>query len=122
MTRTARPLPKRPKLPKRPWHALALEAMLAACLGLASVASLAGEHGDHDRARAALAAKEILPLPVVLGKVAKSHPGEVLEVELEREDRQWVYEFKLLQPGGALLKLEVDARTGEVIKRKDVRR
>jgi len=42
----------------------------------------------------------------------------VLELELERKDGRWLYEIKLLRPGGSLLKLEVDARTGEVLRQK----
>jgi uncharacterized membrane protein YkoI len=41
-------------------------------------------------------------------------------VELDRErysDREtWVYEIKLLQADGQLLKLELDAKTGEVLR------
>ena len=42
----------------------------------------------------------------------------MLEVELENHKQQWQYEIKLLQPDGRLMKLQVDARTGEVLKRK----
>lgn len=72
--------------------------------------------GDHERARAALQAGEILPLQKVLERVQRSHPGDVLEVELEREGGRWVYELKLLQRGGSLLRLDVDARTAEVLR------
>ena len=89
--------------------------VLAATL-LASAPALAD--GDHDRARAAVQAGEVLPLKTVLERVARSHPGEVLEVELESEDGRWVYEIKLLQAGGRLVKLEVDAATGEVLRSK----
>ena len=48
------------------------------------------------------------------------HPGQVLEVELERKaaagSGRWVYEIKLLQPSGGLLKLEVDAASARVLK------
>ena len=71
---------------------------------------------DHDRARAALMAGEVLPLPTILERVAKVYPGHVLEVELERENRQWLYELKILQTGGDLIKLEVDAKDGRVLK------
>jgi len=97
----------------------ALSRLLAA-LALAVLPALASER-DHDRARAALQAGEVLPLATVLQRVALSHPGEVLGVELEREDGRWIYELKLLQRGGALVKLEVDARSGEVLKRKERR-
>lgn len=90
-------------------------------LALAGGAAQA-DPGDHDRARAALQAGEVLPLATVLQRVAQSHPGDVLEVELEREHGRWIYELKLLQRGGALLKLAVDARTGEVLQAREGRR
>lgn len=104
-----------------PWTMLQrpLSLLLLAC-SLAAAPALAGER-DHDRARAALQAGEVLPLATVLQRVAQSHPGDVLEVELERQDGRWIYELKLLQRGGALVKLEVDARSGEVLKRKERR-
>ncbi len=91
----------------------------AAALCLAAgglVGAHADDRRDHDRARAALRAGEVMSLQAVLEKVQRSHPGEVLEVELEREDGRWVYELKLLQSGGRLLRLEVDARTAVVLK------
>ncbi|MDP1657556.1 MAG: PepSY domain-containing protein [Hylemonella sp.] len=101
-------------------NTLAIALLLAA--GLMPLASQAESGHDHDRARAALQAGEILPLPVVLERVAKEHPGNVLEVDLEREKNRWVYELKILQSGGGLLKLEVDAKDASVIKRREEKR
>lgn len=82
------------------------------------VAPGAWADSDHDRARAALVAGEVLPLTEVLQRVARQHPGHVLEVELEREHGRWVYELKLLQGDGGVLKLEVDAGDGTVLRRR----
>lgn len=98
---------------------LAIATLLAAA-ALTPLASLAD--GDHDRARAALQAGEVLPLAVVLERVAKDYPGNVLEVELERENGPWIYELKILQSGGGLLKLKVDAKTAAVIRQREVER
>ena len=78
----------------------------------------ARDPGDHDRARQALEAGEILPLKTVLEIVNRDSPGQVMEVELERKNERWVYEIKLLQPGGGLRKLELDAKSGEVLRQK----
>ena len=78
--------------------------------------ALAQASEDHERARAALQAGEVLSLQKVLEKIQRSHPGELLEAELEREHGRWVYELKLLQKGGVLMRLDVDAKTGEVLK------
>ena len=71
---------------------------------------------DHERARAAVQAGQVLPLATLLQQLQRSPPGQVLEVELERDDGRWIYELKLLQSGGQLLKLELDAATGQVLK------
>lgn len=94
---------------------------LAALLlsGLWPPAALASGDGDQDRARAALRAGEVLPLRTLLERLERSHPGQVLELELERDDGRWIYEVKLLQAGGRLVKLKVDARTGEVLRARD---
>lgn len=100
-----------------------MRRLLLLLLPLALVGGVArADPRDHDRARAALQAGEVLPLADVLRRVAQTHPGDVLEVELEREHGRWIYELKLLQPGGALLKLEVDARTGHVLQVRERRR
>jgi uncharacterized membrane protein YkoI len=94
-----------------------LPALLAALLAL-PVDSMAHSEPDQNRARAALQAGEILPLGAILTRLTQTQPGQVLEVELERKDGRWLYEIKLLQPGGGLLKLELDARSGEVLRQK----
>lgn len=74
--------------------------------------------GDHERALQAVQGGQVLPLRSVLERLEREHPGQVLEVELEDEDGRWVYEIKLLQSGGQRIKLELDAKTGEVLRRK----
>lgn len=93
-------------------------AALAAALGLMLplAASADSKDADHDRARSALQAGEVLPLKSLLTQLERSHPGQVLEVELEQEQGQWVYEFKLLQANGRLLRLDLDARTGALLR------
>lgn len=97
--------------------ALSLLIALPLLLVLPAAALADGER-DHDRARAALRAGEVLPLGVILQRVAQQQPGQVLDVELERDHGRWVYELKLLQRSGALVRLEVDALDGRVLRRK----
>lgn len=96
-------------------------APLLLMLALTGAAASARDDSDHDRARDALRAGDVLPLTVVLDRLAREHPGQVLEVELESEDGRWVYEVRLLQPGGRLVKLELDARSGELLRRRERR-
>ena len=93
-------------------RSLLIALVLSAVLALPSHAA---DSGDHDRARKALEAGEILPLKTVLEMVGRESPGQVMEVELERKGERWVYEIKLLRPGGSLVKLLVGASDGTII-------
>lgn len=94
-----------------------LPAVLIAVVALVLPPAWA-DRDDHERARQAVTAGEVLPLRTVLERLERDHPGQVLEVELDREDGRWVYEIKLLQTNGQLLKLEIDARTAETLRSK----
>lgn len=86
--------------------------LLTGALGLPARAS---DHRDHERARQAVQAGQVLPLRTVLERLEREHPGQVLEVELEQDDDVWIYEVKLLQAGGQLVKLKLDARTAALL-------
>jgi uncharacterized membrane protein YkoI len=103
----------------RPGPTVAFAALVVA----AQAAACAGERGgaDQERARAAVRSGEAMPLPALLERVQRTHPGQVLRVELERDDGRWIYELRVLQADGRLLKLEVDARSGEPIEAKPQR-
>jgi uncharacterized membrane protein YkoI len=88
--------------------------LLGAALLSGAQASDKRDH-DHERARAAVLAGEVMPLADLLARLQRTHPGQVLELELEREHGRWLYEVKLLQSNGQLVKLELDARSGSVL-------
>ena len=54
--------------------------------------ALGSDKNDHEKARQALQTGQVLPLTTVLNRLSQSHPGQVLEVELENEGGRWVYE------------------------------
>ncbi len=99
----------------------ALAAVLIFSLPAGQTSWAAGP-GDHERARQALEAGQIQPLRAILDRVEREHPGQVMEVELENEDGRWLYEVKLLQKDGMLVKLKLDARDGTLLGRKEKRR
>jgi len=98
-----------------------LVACLLACLfwSLAATPASASDRDreDHERARQAVQAGQVLPLRTVLERLERTQPGQVMEVELEREDGRWIYEVKLLQTDGRLVKLKLDAQTAAVLPR-----
>ena len=71
---------------------------------------------DHDAAREAYQRGEILPLSQILQRVLKIAPGEVLEVELEEDDGRMIYEIEILEGSGRVIEVEIDARSGAVVK------
>jgi uncharacterized membrane protein YkoI len=110
-----------PDITARPGGRARRRRLLMAAVLLATLAwpaARAGGKDDHERARAAVLAGEVLPAQTVLERLRRSHPGQVLEIELEREDGRWIYEVKLLQADGQLLKLELDGLTADVLKLK----
>ncbi|HUG59437.1 MAG TPA: PepSY domain-containing protein [Candidimonas sp.] len=78
-------------------------------------ASYGGE-SDHEQARHALEAGEILSLRTVMDQVERDYPGQIVKIEFERDDGVWLYEIKVLQSGGRLVKMKIDARDGTVLK------
>lgn len=94
--------------------------ILAATAALLISATLpASADGDHDRALQALRSGEVVSLRTILDKAATDFPGDLIEAELEHENDRMIYEIKLLTPAGQVLKLEYDARTGDLLKAKE---
>ena len=73
------------------------------------------DHGSHELARQALEQGRVLPLRTVLDKVEKEYSGQVVELEFEAEHGEFVYEIRLLQANGTLLKIKMNAVDGSVI-------
>lgn len=96
-------------------HLSAFVVAVVLAAGLVPSASVAGEQ-DHERARQALERGEVLPLRTILDKIARDYPGEVVEVELERERGTWIYEIELIGADGRLVKLEIDAGSAAVLR------
>lgn len=96
---------------------------LAICILAASLlVSPAWADSDHDRARRAVEEGRILPLKEILARAEASHPGQLLEAELEDELGRLIYELKVLTKDGGVVKLYYDAGTGELLKAKEKER
>ena len=88
---------------------------------LTAASAQAGDHKkpDHEVARAALARHEVLPLSRILTLAGQRVPGDVLKVELEDEKGRLIYEVKILGQDGRVREIELDAKTGGVVKIED---
>lgn len=78
-----------------------------------------GRGGDHDDAREAYENGVALPLSQILPLALRAVPGEILEVELEREHGRLVYEIEILARSGRVRKVTLDARTGAILEVED---
>lgn len=99
---------------------LAALLLMAAALASWTTPSDASD-SDHELARQALQQGRVLPLRTVLDQVERDYQGQVIKVEFEHDDGRFIYEIRLLQSGGRVAKLKIDARDGKVLsfKRKD---
>ncbi|WFM70459.1 PepSY domain-containing protein [Halomonas sp. CKK8] len=57
----------------------------------------------------------VVPLPEILDWLEERYAGQVLEVELERDDGRMLYEVEMLGPQGQVVEFEFDAASGELI-------
>lgn len=71
---------------------------------------------DHDEARRAVEEGRTRPLAEILNRIQPRLGGKVIGVELEREHKRYIYELKVMTPGGELREIYVDAMTGEILK------
>jgi uncharacterized membrane protein YkoI len=58
----------------------------------------------------------ILPLEKIVAAARKIKPGEVLETELERKGKGYVYEIEILDVHGQVWEVKLDAKTAKLIK------
>ncbi|GED21541.1 PepSY domain-containing protein [Halomonas halmophila] len=58
---------------------------------------------------------ELVELPTILDWLQSRYRGEVLEVELERDDGATLYEIEMLGPQGQVVEFEFDASDGQLI-------
>ncbi len=91
-------------------------ALLAFLLAGAVVPATADDDDEHDRVRAMMERGEVLPLSAILEIVAREAPGEVIEVDLDEDDGEVIYEIEVLNERGRVLEIEIDAVTGEVLE------
>ena len=57
----------------------------------------------------------MLPLHSVLHQIESQFQGQVLKIEFEDDGGLFIYKIRILQAHGYLLKLKVNALTGEVL-------
>ena len=62
---------------------------------------------------------EVRSLADILTALRDKLPGEVVGVEIEREEGHWMYEFLVVDNQGRLFEVYVDARTAAIERVKE---
>ncbi len=104
-----------------PGAALVLTTATSALIAAALLSSHAAA-SDKPRSQEVRALREsgrILPMEDILARARTIRPGQVVEVELEREDGMYVYEVKIIDDADTVHKLEMDAASGELVERRE---
>lgn len=87
--------------------------LLILCLLLPVVSGASDD--DHDAAKRLREAGEIVPLEKLLVDVRSRHGGRILEIELEYERDQYVYEIEMVDDDGKVHEYYYDARDGRFL-------
>lgn len=101
------------------WLTVVAAAGLGLLPALADGDRETAEEQDHDRARGAVERGDILPLATILEAIRPSIDGEIVGIELEREDGRWIYEIKVIDRRGRMLEIDADARTAKRLEDED---
>ncbi len=83
----------------------------------------AGNNAEQNLARSALASGEAIPFAAVQARLTEECRCQILEAKLHIEKKhdtpQLIYDIKAITPGGRIIKLEMDARTGGIVSMKN---
>nr|WP_299243513.1 PepSY domain-containing protein [uncultured Halomonas sp.] len=96
---------------RTPYFMMTLLAALIWLGGMPLIQADDDWRGLHDEVQSG----RLVALSEVLDWLEKHYLGEVLEVELEREDGKALYEVEMIGPQGQLVEFEFDAANGELI-------
>jgi uncharacterized membrane protein YkoI len=98
-----------------------LAAAVLCCAGIGAAAvtmQYAFADEDHMAARKLRESGKILSLENIAERARNHKAGEVLETELELKHGHYVYEVEILDAGGNVWELKLDAGTGDLITMK----
>jgi len=93
-----------------------INTILSIILLISVPATIYADDDDHERAKQLMETGEILPLEDILKNARNIYSGNIIEVELETEDGQLIYELEILDKKGKVWELKFDAYTGKLIK------
>ena len=83
--------------------------------GTISCHAAASEDLSQAQIRELVRQGEIMPLETILERFPPKDYGKLLDLEIEGERGDIVYEFEFLRSDGRVVKVEVDARDGAIL-------
>lgn len=89
-------------------------SLLSALISVNAIVSFADD--NQAAARKLSASGKILSLEKIHQKAKAIKAGKILETELEIKGNQYVYEVELLDDKGLVWEIDLDAKTGKLIK------
>ncbi len=106
---------------RKHWIALGvLVVLLIAAGGAYFMSRQDGHHSGHAHDDgASLQGQAVIELRQALQIAEKHVHGEVVKVELERDDDRFTYEVKVLADNGRVREIKLDARDGSLIEIED---
>lgn len=104
---------------KTRFRSLLAAAALLVAGGLSVSGASAGERVRVEEIRQLRESGQILSAEDILARSRAIQPGQVVGLELEREDGRWIYEVKLIDERNRVHEFELDAANGEVLERKE---
>lgn len=94
---------------------LSIATLLLAVPASMPAAALALQERDQERARGERSEGNILSYAEIVRAALGAVPGKVVDQELRRSGNRQVYRLKIMQDGGKIARVTLDARTGEIL-------
>jgi uncharacterized membrane protein YkoI len=102
------------------WLLIGLVAVLLVAAGSAFVINRQpDEHRSPHEHGISIQGQPVIELARALEIAGKHVHGEVVKVELERDDERFTYEIKVLADNGRVREIKLDAHTGALIEIED---
>ncbi|MBC8210461.1 MAG: PepSY domain-containing protein [Gammaproteobacteria bacterium] len=89
---------------------------LALLAGIASFDSIAGNELSSEQIRDKVRQGEILSLDSILQMNQARLQGRLLDLEVEQDHGEIIYEMEFILDNGHVLEFEIDARTGRILQ------
>lgn len=93
-----------------------LGCLMVATLAMSLRVAQADDDDDWRSLHRQVEAGRIKPLSEILDTLARDWHGDVIDVDIEDDDGEIIYEIELLGPQGQVVEFEIDARTGDILE------